>query len=753
MNHQPANSRTARLPAIPGTRQPWPARNYAAAEDASENNGLLDLWRVIWLRKGTVLLFTFAVGIAGMLLTIPETPVFQATTTLEIQPINEDFLQMRDVNPNGAGPNAYYPEYDIQTQLRIIESRSLMDRVVDKMNAGGRPLVEPESWSAVLSRILPASPREKISPRKAVLRGVAASVKVRAKPNTRLLEVSCDSTDPQLATDFLNTLTSEYIEASLEARWQATQHTGEWLARQMDDVRVKLEKSDGELQAYARSAGLLFTDEKDNVAEQRLRQLQEELSRAQADRITRQSKYELASKAAPESLGDVLDDAGLRDYSSKLTELKRQQAELGSTFTDEYPKVKRLQGQVATLQAAVEKSRSDILHRINNDYQAALRREKLLSAEYSSQASLVSEQTGKVAHYNLLKHEVDTNRQLYEHMLQRVKEAGVASALRASNIRVVDAATLPESPYKPSVPANTAMGLVMGMFLGTGVAVTRARADRRLQDPEDVQRVTQAPSLGVIPSGRFSRRVSFGRSGAGCAELVSLQEKQSLMSESFRAASVSILFSKPSPELPRVLVFTSPQPKEGKTTTVSNIGISLAQVNWRVLMLDGDLRRPRLPEIFSTPNETGLCDLLAGEGAINGRDIDSAIHATQVEGLWLLPSGRSSAISTSLLSSPRLGQLIDHVRQSYDMVLIDTPPMLHIPDARVFGELADAVVLVMRAGQTTGDAAQSSMERLAADAIPVLGTVLNDWDPRRSSRYGYYRDYGRHYRDYYSRAE
>jgi succinoglycan biosynthesis transport protein ExoP len=741
--------------------------NPEAAEPA-ESGGLVDYWRILRRHKGTLILMAFLGGLCGALRTLPQTPVYQARASLEIQGVNENFLNMQNVNPTSVGANAYYPEYDIQTQVKILQSASLVERVVQKLKQENRPFVVPETGRLSAWRKALGLPQPKpVSLREQALAMAAGNLKVRAQANTRLLEILCDSTDPQLAADFANALANEYIEENLEARWKSTQHTGEWLTRQMEDLRIKLEKSEEELQNYARLSGLQFTSEKDNIAEQRLRQLQDELSKAQADRIVKQSRYELAVSASADSLAEVLDDGSLRDYQAKLTELRRQIAELTSSLTPAHPRVKKVQAQIAPLEAALEKESGNIVRRIHNDYQAALRREKLLAAGYAAQARLVSEQADKVTHYNILKREVDTNRQLYDSMLQRVKEAGIASALRASNVRVVDAARPPGLPYKPDMAGNAMVGLLVGAFLGVVVVIARERVDRTVRSPGDVASYLNVPELGVIPAGNagLGRRLYYRKRrslaapdvsagalerSAQSVELATWQRKPSLLAESFRATLTSILFSGQNGDRPRVIVFTSPNPREGKTTVVSNLGIALAEISQRVLLIDGDLRKPRLPEIFSVPNDSGLTDLLRQKQSLDGQPLDGMVLETGVPGLYLLPSGTKSTGASNLLYSPRMAELLQRLRRDYDAILIDTPPMLQIPDARVLGRLADAVILVIRAAETTRDAAQAARQRFAEDGTPVLGTILNDWNPRYAPGYGYYRYYDRYYRRYYT---
>src|ERR1019366_1640804 len=346
------------------------------------------------------------------------------------------------------------PGSDLQTQAKILQSESLGDRVAAKLDLGKKLLPEEGSGLPAWRKALGLREGRQASTREKILTLVAKKLKISTEANTRLVEIRYDSTDPQLAADFVNTLTTEFVQQNLESHWKTTQQTGEWLTRQMEDVRIKLEKSDDELQSYAQASGLLFTSEHDNVAEEKLRQLQEELSKAQADRVASQSKYELASTASPESLPEVLDDPTLKDYQVKLTDLRRQLAEISSSLTPAHPAVKKVQAQVTTLEQALDQERANVIQRIWNEYESAKRREHLLATNYTTQASLVSDQAAMVAHYNILKNEVDSDRLLYNSMLQNVQQASMSSALGASNVRIVDSALPPSHPYKPMYALN-----------------------------------------------------------------------------------------------------------------------------------------------------------------------------------------------------------------------------------------------------------------------------------------------------------
>src|ERR1035438_7827286 len=715
---------------------------------------LLEYWYMLRRRKGALLLIAFAGLLAGLLLTLPQTSVYQARTVLEIQNLNQNFLNMRDVSPTAQeGSNPL--ETDLQTEIGILQSESVLKQVIAKLDLATRlPAQQEKSRLAAWRKALRLPEPRPALTEDALLRQVAANLKVRPQPNTRLVEVLYDSPDPALAADIANTLTAEFSRLNLQSHWQTTQQTGDWLKQQMEGVRISLEQSEEQLQTYARTAGLLFTAEKDNVAEEKLRQLQQELSKAQSDRVRSQSKYERAATAAPDSLPEVLDDATLKDYQVKLTDLRRQLAELSSTLTPAHPSVKKVQAQVTTLETASEKERANVTRRIQNEFESAQRRERLLAMSYDAQARLVAEQAAKATHYDILKREVDNNRQLYDSMLQHVKEAAVASALHASNVRVVDPARPPTRPYKPNFVLNSVLGLLSGGFFGIVFIVLRERGDRSIQAPGEASLYLDVPELGVIPSADAERSRSFAyyhqarsaetkktekENRKSPVELVTWQRRPSVLAESFRSTLASILYTGENGNRPRVIALTSANPREGKTTVASNLALALAEIGRRVLLIDGDLRKPRLHEIFKVSNEWGLSDLLDGTKPPEGSE--AMVAGTGYRDLYVLPAGSVASSISNLLHSPRALELLKRMRQEFDMVIIDTPPMLQIPDARVLGRLADGVILVVRSARTTKETAATASQRLVDDGTRVLGTVLNEWDPRKTSyprfEYGY----------------
>src|SRR6266403_1479810 len=711
-------------------------------------DNLLDYWNILFRHRKTLLSFALVGLLGAMVISLVQTRIYRVRTSLEIQ--GNSFLETKN-STDSAGSYAT-PESYMETQVKLLQSESLLEHVIDKLKLQDQPAT---GW-----RILTWHRHPK---KEELIRKIARNLTVRTSGNSRLLEVLYESPDPKGAADFANTLVSEFIELSQEERWKSAEGTAEWLTNHLNIMKTQLEQSEAQLQDYARTSGLTFTSEKENLAENQLKQIQDELSKAQADRIGTQAKYEGAKSKPADSLPEILEDPTMREYRQRLTDLQRQYAELSATLTPEHYKVQRLQAQIDELKLQMLNERRNVLKRIGNEYQAALRREALLSKAHTEQQKVVADQSEKAIHYDTLKRDVDSNRRLYETMLQKVKEAGLAAAMRDSNVLVVDRAKPPLLPYRPSLPMNSAIGLFSGVLLGFGFVMLRERIDRRISAPGDAQVYLDLPELGVIPMDEVAvpRQLSAGpqphRSTppfppdsvkksrlSDCPELATWKRKPSLVAECVRTTLTSILLPSQNGDGPRVIVLTSPGPGDGKTTVACNLAIAVAEIGRKVLLIDGDLRRPRLHKVFGVGNNWGLSDVLWAGTQLENVPILDLVRETEVSGLCVLPGGsRGNTVPSNLFYSPRMLRLLARLRNEFDMVLIDAPPMIHLADARVLGRLADGVILVIRAGQTTTESALFARQRFAEDGTRVLGTVLNSWDPRTASRYGYgsYSDY------------
>ena len=701
----------------------------------------LVLMRRYWI---LILILPLAGLLTGAVSVVLTSPVYRSRVLLEIQGINEAFLR------NSLDTAASYDsnEVNIQTQIHLLRSGPFLWRVHERLQSETVPLTP--SGNDFFSRLRQRFRPDTQDPLQNVQTGLTvASTTFDARPinRTRLVELSCYSTSPEIAAQFLNTISSEFIEETMRARMQSSQKTSEWLTGQIEETKAKLQDTEQRLQGFIQSSGNLFVSQDTTLDDAKLVQLRAELSKIQADRIARQTRYDLTMKTAPELLAEVLDDANLRGYQAKINELRREKAALESTFTAEHPKVKRIDAQLASHQNAFQNEVQGVVSRIHNDYEIALRQEKSLSSAYASQSQRVTAIAGKAAQYNALKREVETLRQMYQSLLVQSNQTGMTSSVPVAPIRLVEPSSPPREPYRPVPALNISFGGVAGIALAAGIVFLREKLDSRVKSPGLSRVMLNAPELGVIPStalerhvkGLLGKRRTEGTSPNGMGEIGFWQGNSSVLAESFRGTLTSLLrtkdeFGRP----PQVALVTSSGPGEGKTMIAANLGIALAETGRRVLLVDGDFRRPRLHQIFRVSNDRGLLDLLVEDIPVTDYPLESLGVSTAFEGLHLLPNRMGRDNITHALYSPRLAEVIERLRGHYDMILIDSPPVLHLADARIVAKLADGVILVIRAGKTDRVVALEAYQRICEDGLSLIGTVLNDWNPGGARKQHYY---------------
>jgi capsular exopolysaccharide synthesis family protein len=735
-------------------------------DDSHRADGLARTWSLLVRRKWFILLGCAAGAAAGIVYSLLQTPVYRARVSMEVQNFRDDFMDMGKVDPTSVN---YEADSYVQTQLKLLESDALLGRVASKV-----PFQDPRagadgSLHAQIATLLHLPGSDVPFSRQKALSQAAGSLTVRGSGMTRVIEVYADSASPRFAADYLNALADQFIQQSLEARWDSAQHVAEWLTGQLAGVKTKLQSSEDRLNAFSRANGLLITSDQGNVAQQRLTQVQSELLQAQANRVSKESVYETAANSPPEALPQVLDDPTLRDYQVRLADLQKQYADLMAVYTAAHPQVKRVAAQIADLKATIDRRSANILDRIHSEYLEALSREKMLSAMYAGQARVTADMNDKQSQYEMLKREVDTTRQLYDSMLQKVKEAGIASAMRVSNIRVVDRATPPELPVRPDKVLNLVLGCLLGVFAGVVVGSWRDRSRSSLRDPGDAASYLRVPELGSIPSAASDSSVVLagrrkpeivtlpGATNGLATALATWQARYSLMAESYRSAVTSILLSGHTANR-NVILVTSAGPSEGKTTTTSNLGIVLAEMSaesrQRVVLVDCDMRKPRLHKVFGFEEGPGLYDYLGAPSGMDDAQAGALVRETAIPGLFLLPSGSPDNRNPQAARSQRLGELIESLRRQFTFVLLDSPPMFPFSDARLLARWADAVILVVRSGRTSAESALLASQQLQADGTTILGTILTDWDPRTAdSDCGYNRKILESYRSYYGRDD
>ena len=469
-----------RAPIAVGPRNPVNGSRFKAndrSQDVPESLAM-EYYRLLRRRRSILLLFAIVGALAGFATTLGVLPTYRARTSLDIQNLNADFMNMRAVAPTAGGDNASSEAY-VQTQIKLLQSDTLRARTVDRMkNNNYASSLTRDDLLSIIRRAL-RLPGDQLLTNQALLNYTAKRVTVKPLGLTRLVEVTCDSWNAKFSADFCNTLTRQFAEQDREVRWNEAQRTSEWLSRQLADLRESLAQSEKKLEGATGDDALVLNPGNGNesVADEKLRELQSELLKAQADRVAKQAQYEISTSGSPDSLPMVLDSDQLTSYGVKLEELRRQVAALVPPLTEANPKVQHLRAEIRELESSLAAQKSNVLERLRNEYDAAKHREALLSSAYGAQERRVTQEQGKEAQVSMLRHEVDSSQQLYQTLLQRVKEAGFASAMQASTIRVVDAAKPPEIPIAPRRGVSTVVGVLFGVLTGIGIAFQRAYTD------------------------------------------------------------------------------------------------------------------------------------------------------------------------------------------------------------------------------------------------------------------------------------
>jgi succinoglycan biosynthesis transport protein ExoP len=732
------------------------ARTPASIIELEKAPDLLAYWKVVRRRRWTVLI-VFTVLFGGVLIeTLKQKPVYRAKALLEIEKENPSLVTPQELFQIDEVSDSY-----LETEYKVLSSDDLAERVIAQLGLDQIAEFHPQksSWPAILKNIQAANsltagtniPESDPSLRETVLAGFEHRLDVKPFRRSRAVEISFDSQDPNLAANVVNAIASNYIKKNLEARWDATQKASEWLSQQMLDLKAKLEKSQDELHEYAADNDLLFleTDKgnSENVVNQSLRELQEELTKTQSARYEKESLYRLVLSNDYASLPGVFDNKLLQDLSVRLAELQRERAELDTTFTRDYPKVQQIQSQIVEIQAALERERRRAAQRISNDYFAAVRREGLVRqafADKQKQANVIAE---KSVQYGILNREVESNKTMYDGLLQRLKEAGVSAGLKATNIRVVDAAMPPYKPVSPKIPLNLGLAGILGLGLGVCGAFIQEHLDQTIENVQDVSRYLRLPALAFIPSvdllhGHASKEriLPLGLDAAQNPTTEKLGQsplrndlaprKNAELSEAFRGLGTSVLLSRGGRSASSILV-TSAQPKEGKTTIAANLAISLAQLGRRVLLIDADLRRSALQKYFPQRGSQ-LSSYLAGEGTWQ----DMTYH-TAFRGLYVLLCGPRPVNPAELLSSERMRALLQEARKEYDFIILDSPPLLNVADARILASVADATILVIKGGDTPRQVIQYAESQARAAGANLTGVVVNNLRSTGDSYYTY----------------
>jgi polysaccharide biosynthesis transport protein len=723
--------------------------NVLPAQESTLREYLRVLIKRKWLVIGCVAGIFAIVAISSL----RQTPVYEAVGQIVVNKADSNLITFKDSMP----VVDYYDQSDLDTEVRILQSDLLALQVVRQLNLDKRPEFggHPEQKQPNLV----ADPLQNDANRTSALLGAfRGNLHVALIPNTRIIEIHYNSTDPQLAASTVNTLAATYVEQNFKTKFESTMQASDWLSKQLVDLQMKVETSQEKLVRYQKEHEILGIDEKQNITTEKLDELNKEMTTAEFDRMQKEAVYRQTQSGDPEVVAAAIiaDAAGSGNGSSLLDKMREQQAnlrieiaELSTQFGPSYPKLAQLNGQLKEIDRQVQSEVNKSVDHLRGEYQAALQRETMLRESFDKQKQEANKLNESAIEYSLLKRDVESNRTLYEGLLEKLKEAGVTAGLRSNNFRIINAARVPTAPSEPNIPRNLAFALVLGVISGVGLAFLLENMDNTVRTPEQAQAISALPSLGMIPLGSKSgnrgptgTRLSL-TSSKEAVEMVTQVRPQSQMAESYRALRTSLLLSNLGAP-PKVVLVTSARPQEGKTTTSINTAIVLAQKGVRVLLIDADLRRPSVHKTLGMGPRSGLSNVLTGSATLQQTVVASPV----LPNLFILPAGSPPPNPAELLASAHMRDLLIELREQYDHIVIDTPPTLSVTDAVVLSPRADATILVIRSGQTTKQALRRSRDILMQVNAHVAGVLLNAVD-LTSPDYYYYYEYQGKYGHYY----
>jgi polysaccharide biosynthesis transport protein len=730
--------------------------------DSEDSINLLDYWRVIVKRRWIILVVILGVTALTAIGTWGATPIYQATIKIQIDPEQMNVLPFKETMDPGSN-YAQSQEY-LQTHFKVLASNTLADRVIRALQLESNAVflsgIDEAKKSGFLGWIRSLlSSREDKSARplkkqysrytKAFIDGLT----VTPIRNSRLVEVSFNSRNPNLSATVVNTLADQYIELNFQTKFDATQKASSFLERQSTDLKARLEKSEEGLVRFSQEHNIYALGEKEDVILQKLGDLNTALTAVQAERIQKESLWKIMQAAGPEVFPDALRSLLVKDLETNAANLRVAQAKLSASFKPGWPELDQVTDQLAEAEKLLATERQKAIRNVEIEYRTAVTREQLLTHALEAQKKVASELNQNSIQYNILKRQVDGDKQLFDGLLQRMKEAEVSAGLKSSNIHVVDVAEPPGKPYRPNKPLNLALALATGLILGVGLAFFTEHLDSSLKTPDEIDRYLALPSLGVIPSHESllsaSRRkhlsaASIKQNGdPDSVELVTHHDTRSLLSEAYRNLRTSILLSSSNGHPPKLLVITSSQKGEGKTTTSINISVALAQAGGSVVLLDCDMRDPKIHRALKLSPESGMSTYLSGQS-----ELLRLVQKTEVPNLSVVTSGHIPPNPAELIGSQRMKDGLALLARSFSHVVIDTPPVLSVTDARVLGTMVDGVILVIKGGVTPREAVRLTKRLLHEVHVRIIGTLLNDVNIRSAdyayySRY-YYHGYGRY---------
>lgn len=707
------------------------------AEEADQGRHLLDFWNVLKKRKWWFLGVLVPVVLAVGLYTFLKTPIYRASVILQIVQDNPSAI-VSEKDPLAALSGGDTLARFYETQYMLLSSKTLAAKIIEALNLKSHP-----EYKAFQESYSDKTPYEIDA---AYLEDFLERLDVRPLKKSYLVEIFFQSPDKDLAVQVPNAAYKEYLEFAMQTRQQSYSLIREWLENELRQLAGKVEASEKKLYAHGKEKNFLALEGDDNVIVKKYVELNKVLTAAQTERAAKESQYrQVRERGVDAPL--IINNPLVQKLRGEMIEQEAQVASLAKTFGKNYPQLQAERAKLADLKARLNGEVQRTLAGIKADYEAALRTENFLREEADRQRQEVEGLQENLVQHNILKRDLTTNEQLYQALLARMKEASVASTMVASNAAVIQPAEPPLKPYKPDKALNLALALLVGLMGGMGLAFLAEYLDSSIKTSEEMERVYRLPSLGVVPflSGNGHRATT---NGDRQLALATYTRPMSMLAEAVFHLRTSLMLSM-SGRPPGTILVTSPNPGEGKTTLSVNLASAMLFGHNRVLLIDADLRRPHIHQMFEAPLEPGLSNYLTGTA-----EAIEVVKETPVQNLYIIPAGPKPPHPIQLLSSLAFRSLVEELQQEFSHIVIDTPPIIGFADARVIARMVDGVLLVIKHHQTSRDAGKLAIQLLNQAYGNILGVVLNMAQSDKmgyGGYYGYFKDYHKYY-DRYSRS-
>jgi capsular exopolysaccharide synthesis family protein len=620
----------------------------------------------------------------------------------------------------------------IETQFEILRSRSLARRVINILNLQNVPAFTGPG----LDKIQDPEEREIFLVDKFLGDLDASRVK-----KTDLINISFNSPDKVLAQKVANIMAGEYMQFEIDSKNQSFFHIKTWLEKQLEQLGKRVEGSQKKLYEYGEAGDIISAEEKDNIVIQKYIELSGLLTKASAERIGKEAQFkeirEKGGGASPVTNNPLIQ--GLRQESARQ---HARVASLQKAYLPGHPKLQADEAQLRGLQSRLNAEIQNLRTSVESDYEAARRAENLLLEALEKQKDKVAAIQKKLVQYKILKRDVETNEELYKGLLSRMKEAAVASTMVPSNVAVIDPAEKPLIPFKPKKFRNMFLAVLVGLMGGVMLAFAIEYFDDTIKTGEEAERICHLPVLGIVPLHRRPPKELPQGERNPEAGLITYQDPRSMVADAIFVVRTSVLLSVPGSP-PQAIMITSPNPLEGKTTIASNLAIALAAGGRKVVLVDGDLRRPSAHKSFGVNAQPGLSDVLTG-----GMTCEQVLQATTVPTLYVMAAGPIPPNPATLLGSTAFKDAIGYLRDEFQHIIIDTPPTMSLPDSRVISSMADAVILVLRHNYTPRETARMTRQMLTQVHADIIGVILNQVSYQKRGYGGYY--YRKYHYYYYS---